>query len=528
MALALGNVSSVRTREVTPSDIKAIAITSPLGGDSFGSPVLMTYTIESDASVTAATVEVQYSTDSGDNWSTATADAGHGSHSGTTSLPADDDGEGYTFVWDSGTDLGTAAEFTTVQLRIRATDQTARASDYATTDDFTIDMLPGPPTLVSPADGYFDAGDDTTFVWEIPADPGSDRIAFRIEIDDAQDFASPAIDHDSVDDLERFQHKITTDPSLKNAANGMSYYIKSYEVSSNSVAVTYASLTNYFDGSTVATTLTNPQILLVNRNDRRCYIDYATITTTGFTINRSLAGVDANGLVDIIIFTGTAGSFDTYWVNLTITSDTAYTLGTAPFDTDVLGNSIPSSISGLRPQVLEGSDRGVFFSSVTDSGFTLNVSESYIDSSAKVRVCLRGTPNESYVHEGESVTVYTSGTLDFDQALDDETNGGAAWPDFMPGAIVSTANLADRMVFLSGIDSDQVVAAKSSVGMAANGTIDLHGHAENSSNLPYWADISPQGVPDSYEGAQARYRVKAADALAESEYYWRVTGANIT
>lgn len=528
MPLALGDSSSVRTREVSPSDIKAVAITSPVGGDSFGSPVLINYTVESDALVTAATIEVDFSIDSGENWATATAETGHASHSGTVSLAADADSESYIFVWDSSDDIGTSAQHTTVQLRLRATDQSSRYSEYAITDDFTIDMLPAAPVLVSPADGYFDAGDGATFVWEIPTDPGSDKIAFQLEVDDSPSFDSPEISHNSVDNLERFQHKISTDPSLKNAANGLSYYVKSFSVSDFSAAVSYGDLTSYFDDATLPSSLTNPQILLVNRSDRRCYIDYATITSTGFTINKSLAGVDDDGLVDLFIFSGSAGSFETYWVNLTITSNTSYTLGSSPFDTDVLGNSIPSSISGLRPQVLEGSDRGVYFSSITDSGFTVNVSEAYVDSSAKVRICLRGTPSESYVHEAYSITSASGQALDFNQALDDETNGGAAWPDYMPGAIVSNSNLADRMCYLSGIDNDQVTVKKSSYGMADDGSVDLHGHSEDPSTLPWWVDISPQGVPDSHEGEQARYRLKTEDELSDAEYYWRVTGANIT
>jgi len=527
MALNLGDPSGLRTREITPSDIKAIAITSPTGGEKLGSPILVEYTIESDKLVTAATVVCEYSSN-GSDWFAATADTGNPSHSGSTSLAADADGEAYTYAWDASADLSTAFQSSTMQVRLRATDQSARASANAVTSTFEIDMLPNAPTLLSPSDSYFDAGDEVIFIWEIPTDPGSDKIAFQIEIDDNPDFSSPAIIHDSVDEVDRFQHEIDIDPGTKSGANGITYFVKDYAVTAFSAAVTFASLTNYHTGTALASSLTNPQILITNKADRRCFIDPSTITATGFTIEKSVIGTAADGLVDLLIYTGSAGAFETYWVDLNISTATAYTLGVAPFDTDELGNTIPGSITALRPLVLEGSDRGIYFSSVSSTGFTVNPADFYVDATATVRVCLRADPSEAYIDDAVSVTTVAGSSIDYDGTLDDATNGGAAWPAYLPGPVFSIGQLSDRFGVVTSYTGEDITMAKSAIGISVNGSADIHGHSEGIASLPYWTDMTTAGVPDTFEGKRARYVLDAGDALAEANYYWRVTGANIT
>ena len=522
-----GNYSESRSRQIYQSDIKSISISSPTSGSENGAPVYVTYILESDIEASAATIQVNFSTNSGSTYNLCTPLATDSLHDGITSLTASESGTSHVFVWDSATDLTTAFISDTVNIQIRATDQNSAVTEYATSSIFTVDMLPGAVTLISPADGFFDSDTTPDFIWDIPADPGADLIAFCIEIDDSTDFSSINIQHESQGNLGRFMHRISTSPGTKNAAYGQTDYIKGYSVTAASTAVTYASLINHHTDLAVDTTLTNPQILLLNRADRRCFILPSTITATGFTIQRSSFGIDANGLVDIIIFSG--ATLDSYWVDLTgISSGTAYTYGVAPFHTDLLSQAIPGTITNCRPLILEGNDCPVYISSVSNTGFTLNLSNAKVDSTATVRVCLGATPTAAYIHTAKTTSVSAVSIIDTDADLDDSTNGAANWPAYIPGHILHAQSMADRLGIYSAVDNDSIGAYKSSAGIAANAIDDLHSYSEVVSSVPYWTDIPPLGVPDSFEGNQARYRVAAADALAQGFWAWRVRGANIT
>lgn len=529
MALNYGDYSTSRTREIYQSDIKSVTITAPGGGTEQGAPVYITYVLESDIIATAPNLEMEYSTDSGSNYSTCTPLVTDGDHDGITNLSTSAAGQSHTFVWDSATDVTTSFQSSTVNFRCRADDQQSAFSEYATGPEFTIDMLPAAPDLIDPDTGFFDSDTTPDFTWQIPTDPGSDRIAFCIEVDDSSDFSSVDLDHNSQDDLGRFRHRVSAAISGKQGANTQTFYVRNVVVAAGSTAVTFASLTDFHKESAVDTTLTNPQILLLNKADRRCFIDPSTITGTGFTIQTSAMGVDATGLVDIVIYSGATGVFDTYWVDLTgIAADTAYTYGVAPFDTDLLSQAIPGSITDCRPMILEGNDCPVFIDTVSDTGFTLNLSGAKIDSTATVRVCLRGTPNEAYIHTEKSIAQFTAEALDTDSNLDDSTNGAAAWPDYIPGLVLQSQPNADRLSIYTILNNDGFSVHKSAAGIATNASDDIHAASEPDGSVPYWTDIAPLGVPDSYEGNHARYTVVTGDLLSTGFWSWRVRGANIS
>lgn len=527
MALSHGDYSASRIREITACNIRLIGISSPAGGSALGSPVDISYILESDSLVSATNLEAEYSTDGGSNYSTCTADATDPDHEGTSGLSADADGNTHTFVWDAATDLTTAFQNPTMKVRVRAYDGSVWSNHYESAT-FEIDMLPGVPTLYSPANLYFDADTTPDLQWLIPADPGSDRIHFAIEIDDGSDFASLQIDHNSQDDLDRFMHLIETSPGLKEACNRQAFYVRDLDVTAfTATTVSYADLTSYYTATAVTTTLTNPQILLVNKNDRRCFIDPATITATGFDIAKSSVGIDTDGKVDLIIWSDAALDYDSYWVDLTgVTDNTAYTYGAGSFATDILGNAIPGTIAHCRPLILEGNDCPVFAEGITDTGFTIRLSAGRAATTGTVRVCLRATPADAYVSSAEDVTSVTQTLLDYSDALDDITNGGAAWPNDIPGPVMCLQGLTDRQVIMTRPASDHIDVYKSSAGIATDGQIDVQGGAEPDANLPYWTDVSTYGVPDSYEGKRCRYIPLAADALTAGYWHWRVRGAN--
>jgi hypothetical protein len=495
---------------------------APLQGSQESTPVNIEYQLLSlrDGAVMDVTVEFNVS-DTG--WFACTPLLSDGNHTVPTGLSSGD----FIFVWDSGDDLSTVSSFSETKVRTFADDGTnvGAASDSS---EFEVSLLPKAPTLVDPIDGFFDGDTTPDFIWEVPEDPGDDRVSFGFEIDDDIKFNSLGIDHDSKDDEHRFRHKVVASAGTKEFANRLRYYVRNFAVTSYTpTTITFASLLNYHTEVALASSLTNPQILLVNKADRRSYIPPSSITATGFDIAKSTFGIDSDGLVDLLIWSDAAGSFDSFWVDLSgISDNTSYTYGVAPFDTDILGNSIPASITNCRPVVLEGNDCFVYLEGISNTGFTLRVAEAGINFTATVRVGLRATPSDEYVHSNFPIPDLLDEAHNFNQALDDLTNGGAAFPTYLPGTILSVQNLADRSTVVDRPQNDAVEIRKSAAGLVGDGAVDFHASGEPDANIPYWTDISAAGIPDAYEGKQARYRVTAADALAIDLWNWRVRGAN--
>lgn len=512
------------TSDLSVDMIPSCSTLQPVSTTSEGSPVQVQYRISTNRFGVTQSVTVEYTTNDAD-WFACTADAADPRHDTPSGLAAGT----YEFIWDSAIDLTTAFQSTSVKVRTRSNDGTNN-SPYAPSPEFEIDMLPGQPSLVSPFDTFFDADTTPDLVFTIPTDPGSDRMVLRVEIDDDETFVSPALDHNSQDNLDRFMHEITIATGLKEGANGAVYYVREFDVTAapgSAQAVTFASLTDFHKETAVPTTLTNPQVLLLNRADRRCFIPAASITGTGFDIYKSVAGNSTDGKVDLIIFAGAVGVFETYWVDLTVSGDATYTYGVTPFDIDVLGRTIPGSISFVSPEILEGNDAGVYMNNIVDTGFQVHLSSARIAATATVRVCLRQDPSETYQHANLAVINSVAALVDFDSALDDQTNGGAAWPDYLPGAIVSMGNMADRQVITSVTDNDSVALRKSVAGIDDDGLVTIRTYGENDSSRPFFTNIPPLGVVDTFEGGNARYRVVTADALAQGGYFWRARAGNI-
>ena len=530
MPVSYGGYSPSRSREITSSDIKVALISAPLAGSTNGSPFLIVYTLESDAETTATVVQVEYSTD-GTTYNTASASASTASHEGTTNLSTAAGGASHTFAWAAGTDLSTAFSSSTVTVRVRASDG-AVYSSWTTTGNFSIQLLPPAPVLVNPPSLYFDSDTTPDFEWLIPVDPGIDRIAFNIQVDDDSSFGSPSIDHNSVDHLGRFKSRVETAPTTKTrSTNQVYYYIRDLSVTAMSpgTAVTYASLRDHHTESLLPSTLVNPTVMLLNKADRRCYIDPSTISTTGFSISKSSSGIDSNGLVDLLIMVGTVAQYEHFWVNITgLSAATSYTYGTAPFATDIFGATIPSSITNSRPIMVEGADLGVYLSSYSDTGFTLTPYDFGIDSTATVRVCLAKDPSKSYIQESYNITSFSNVTIDYNVNFDDVTNGGAAFPDYLPGQIVMGSETSDHPVYIPSTAADNLTAVKSGAGSSANGDMDLHMHSPYSGVLNYWVDIPATGVSDTFEGARAKYVTASADAQSVGLLNWRVRAGNIT
>jgi hypothetical protein len=96
------------------------------------------------------------------------------------------------------------------------------------------------------------------------------------------------------------------------------------------------------------------------------------------------------------------------------------------------------------------------------------------------------------------------------------------------GPVVSYTPLSDHTVIVGMVFGDSISFRKSSGGVATDATITLYGHSELDSKLPYYMDVSPNGVPDTYEGNKARYELASGDDPSDGIYQWRVTAGNIT
>ena len=519
---AWGNYASSSTFSVDMFPI--VIITAPEASKSYGSPVNVTYAVSSRReSVSTFSITAKYRADT-TTWYDCTEDTNDASDEGTTGLVVGT----HTFVWNSGSDLTTAYQSSDVQVEVSASDGTNTSTPMQSAT-FTIDMLPVAPTLISPFDTYFDIGDGAQFLWYIPTDPGSDKIHFEFMIDE-RDTGTSVIDDNTMDDYDRFRHKIDAVTGLKNGGANIAYYVRNMTVTDQSgTAVLFSSLEDYFKESDLPSTLTNPKIVLVNKADREAYIPSSSITSTGFTIYKRTFGGSGDAKVDLIIFSGAASSFETYWVTTTITGDTSFTYGSGDFATDDLGNTIPSTITNCRPIILEGGDQPVYISASSDTGFTVKKTTYGPGTDTPIMVMLMATPSDAYQHR--EYTVSPSGgqsDVRYAAALTDYTNGGAAWPAYIPGANMGISMRADRHAYASMIRGDGLYAHECGYGNAVDADVDFICTGEPDSSVPYWNDVSPRGVPDDYEGKIARYEVSTTDDLADGWYKWSVKAGNAT
>ena len=509
--------------ETSLTYLPEVKVTSSFSTD-FSSSIPINYNVNNLTS-SAITAFMEYSTDNGQNFSTATPLYTDSSHSGSdagssgTTISVGDN----TYVWNMTSDVGTNVK-QDVFVRFKIT-TTSGTTFSATSDPITVNMLPSTPSLISPIDDFSDLGDKAEFIWGIPTDTGTGNIYFKFDLT-ASD-GSTALSKESTTDFDRFRHRISSTSSLKQPGTiGITYYVHNVVVSSASVAFTYANLIDHYTATALPSSLTNPQIIIVNKKDRRVYLDTTTLSTSGFTLKRSIAGSDTNGMVDLVIFSGsTPGT--AYWADLTITgTSSAFTLQSAPLATDLFSRSFPSSISGLRPVLIETSDRHFYLSSVSDSGFTVNKSTGGVGTSNTVRVCLLTDTSKVYLDNSTVASSVTSTNLKMSSQFVDNPNGGGAWPSYFPGNIIWVADYTDRPFIVDAHGADTVRARKSTGGTAANADASIFGVSTADGGLPYFTNLSPDGVPNSYEGDQCKFVMRDEDEPSEGIYSWQVAAGN--
>ena len=508
--------------DLTPT----VEILTPLSTSEESTPVLVTYNLTSNFSqLSTFAITAEYSTNvSSPSYSAMVADTSNSSHSGVSSLSAGTK----TFVWTPIPSVGSIFAGDVI-IRITATDGTNTVSD---TQTFRVDVLPRTPTLVSPIDTYFDAGSDLSFIWEVPTDPGGENLIQRIEVDNDSTFASPNVDDDSnAPTAGRFQHIInaTTESGIKSGFNGVSFFYKDIDVTSTSgTTFTYGGVADNF--GQVPFIYPDSQFLILNKSDRMAYVDKSSISGgMSVILKKSVVGIDANAKVDLMMFIDSS-SPEIHWVDVTMSSDTVnYTLGTSPLATDIEGANIPSSITNLHVDILPVDDRFVYVTNRSNTGFTLKRSAFTTSSSSTntpVRLCLRKDPSKVYQHRDLTASSLIDTSIDFDSALDDETNGSVDWPNYIGGNILNAVPTSDRMSVISKVENDNLIIRKSRFGIGTTAQATLHAGARDASLLPYYTDVSTLGIPDKYEGINCKYTLNSA--LSTGSYFWRVRAGTLT
>lgn len=509
--------------DLTPT----VEILTPISTSEESTPVLVTYNLTSNFSqLSTFSITAEYSTNvSSPSYSAMVADTSNSSHSGVSSLTAGTK----TFVWTPIPSVGSVFAGDVI-VRITATDGTNTVSD---TQTFRVDVLPRTPTLVSPIDTYFDAGSDLSFIWEVPTDPGGENLIQRIEVDNDSTFASPNVDDNSnAPTAGKFQHLLnaTTESGIKSGFNGVSFFYKDVDVTSTSgTTFTYSGLADN-NGQTPGLVTSNVQILILNKSDRMAYADLSSVSGgLSVVLKKSVVGVDTNAKVDVMIFTH-SGTPDIHWVDVTMSADTVnYTLGTSPLATDIYGANIPSSITNLHVDILPGDDRFVYVTNRSNTGFTLKRSAFTTSSSSTntpVRLCLRKDPSKVYQHRNLTASSLSDTSIDFDSALDDETNGSVDWPSYIGGNVLNAVPTSDRMSVVSKAENDSLTIRKSRFGIGTTAQVSLHAGARDASLLPYYTDVAASGIPDKYEGINCKYTLNSA--LSTGSYFWRVRAGTLT
>lgn len=183
-SVVYGAPSESRDLEITIANVK-ITLTQPTGG---AGDITLNYTLV-DVREAAARIVPQYSTDNQQNWSTCTSAGGD---DGVTSLATSTAGTAHVFIWDTVTDLGIDHKGD-VHVRILAYDQATMAGDFKSSGALSVnvDNAPLAPTLVSPADGWFDKDQTMTFICTIPnPNQGNSDMHVKLELDTVSTFDS--------------------------------------------------------------------------------------------------------------------------------------------------------------------------------------------------------------------------------------------------------------------------------------------------------------------------------------------------
>lgn len=512
MAVVYGDVSASRTLEVTPSDVRVKTFDAPAASARVSGDVTVTYTLESDLTVTAS-IGVQWSTN-GSSWATATMGTGG---DGTSGLATSGAGTSHTYIWDSVTDVGSALE-DEVYLRIRASDGAAW-SGYTTSSAFTVDNLPTASSLTTPADSWFAKDTTPIFAFTIPTDPGGDYLHFKCDVRNTAGAITLSRESNTTPTGWEYWDDNSSDYTGKRYR---AYYVQNLTVSSlTGTTHTFASLTDSVRGTTLPASITGGRVMLMNKADRLCYV--TSVTSSGFTIAMSAAGGADSGLVDVLVFYDDGGGWDEYWISgYVVSSDTGFAVNYSNLTDDHSVTALPATITNAKIVTMSETDRQVVITSITNTGFTIRRAAGGADT-AQVTLMILKTPADAYWITDYTASSY-SGTSVAWSALTDALGG--ALPTHIPWPFVLACSKNGTMAYVSAADAYNMTIAKSVAGEDTDATVDLMIFAPNVTT-GFWVPMTTTGVPDAYEGVAARFTVQAADALAEATYTWTITAGNL-
>ncbi len=513
MALNLGPWSPTNTHDYRLGNAKVSAISAPTKGSTQrGTAITITFTLQSYV-VTACSVQIKYSTD-GVTWNNATITGA------VTGLTVSEAGTSHTKTWNSVTDLGSNNSWANVQIGITCDDASGGggADDrLAKSDYFIVDNLPVAPSVLEPPDGEFQKDLLQNIEFSISSsDPGSDKLYPQIRADMTTSFnSSKLVTKNSQDGIThlRFDHQVTP-PTLKPIPG---YYVQGVSVAGSTV-VTYNTKTDLFTGATLPTTITNARVIVIPRNDRRVFI--TAVGNTSVTLDKSLAGGVANGLVDLFILSDpTLDFFVKSGVSVTSTSFAATTF--ASLGNDDFGQDITDTFgSAPRILVVDQADRMVILGTITTTEVNLRKSLAGGTNNGICTLFILKTNADIYQDTDEAVTSTT-----LTARLYTSLNDGGALPAYVPGAIVLPVPKDDRHVYVDEIVGDQAKIAKGFAGAVANGLVDWNIWTKTDASA-FWVPMSPNGIPETYEGGRARYRPQSGE-FNEGIWYRQVAFGNV-
>ena len=504
MALKLGTWSASSEHDFRLGDAKVSAFAAPTKGSTNRGNVTVTFTLQSFV-VTAASITLKYSKD-GQTFSNATVASG-----AVTALTVSETGTSHTVVWDSVTDLGDNNKWESVHVGIEVDDASAGGGSddrVFKSDYFTVDNLPTVSSILEPPTGEFQKSLVKNIEFSIPAtDPGSGvswpviRADMLVESGVTPAFNSAELvyaDSNVGTNHLFFDHQVNV-PTTKPIAG---YYVQGVTVSGSTVKA-YNTMTDFFTGSTLPTTITNASVIVIPRNDRRCFV--TAFSNTSVTLDESASGSDPDGLVDLFILDDSTVDFFVK-SGVSVTSTTFATTTFASLGNDDFGNDITDTFAAApRIMLVDEADRMTILGPITTTGVDLKKSSTGGSSNATVTLFILKTNADIYQDVDESVT---SSTLT--QILMDSLTDSTALPEYIGGAIVFPTPKDDRHAYIDAIYGDQFKAAKSSTGTATDGKVDWC-IWQKTAAAAFWVPLSPTGLPSGFEGLRARYRPQSGD-----------------
>jgi hypothetical protein len=514
MAITYGDPAATRRLEVTPADVKVSAIAAPATGARVSGNVTVTYTLESDLAVTAS-LDPEWSTN-GSTYADCTAGPGG---DGTTGLATSGAGTVHTYIWNSVTDVGSAVE-DEVYVRLRANDGAAW-SPYSTSSAFTVDNLPLAPALSTPADNWFAKDTTPIFAFTIPTDPGTDNFHFKCTVYNTSGTAVLTRESNTTATGWEYWDDNSADYTGKRYP---AYYVQNVSVTSlTGQTITFASLTDSVRGTALPASITGARVMLQHKADRLCYV--TSVTSSGFTAAKSVAGGADDGLVDILVFKDWGTGWDEYWViGYVVSSATDVNILWSALTDVNAGSALPGTITNAKLVVMYEADRQVIVTNISNTGFTIRKAAGGGSDNAQVTLMVLKTPADAYWVTGVTETTF-GGTSRTYASLTDAI-AGTALPAHIPWAFLLSVSKNGTLAYISASDSFDFALCKSTAGEDTNAQVDLMIFAPDVTG-GFWVPMTTDGVPDAYEGAAARYTVQAADALAQAEYDWTIVAGNL-